>query len=221
MGMQAGLEQIPTEQLKGFIEKPRTAYQYYLDDLNDELASALPEALRRMAEAASNPELPPETKVRTAEGMKQFQAMLSALQPSSEKPRIPSASKRKKFSLEKDWHVLHYALNGTAEAGEGWLSQAVLGGKEFPDHENVMGYGPLRYLVAEEVSSVASALSAVDPNSLLTKLNRDDAESKRIYLARTLTDLNDWSYLPELFVTFRAFYADATESRNGMILSIS
>lgn len=48
-------------------------------------------------------------------------------------PQQPQAVK-KEFSLGKAWHVLHYALNGTATGGDAPL---VFGDKEFPEMEDV------------------------------------------------------------------------------------
>lgn len=124
------------------------------------------------------------------------------------------------FSLEKDWHVLHYALNGTTTGGEGALANAVLGGQEIPDVDRVMDYGPLRYLEPEQVRSVADALTAVDPAQLLSRLDQKDAAAKQIYLYHTLGDLADWSYLPQLFEDFRGFYGSAAHEGSAMLLAI-
>jgi hypothetical protein len=59
----------------------------------------------------------------------------------------------------------------------------------------------------------------VNPAELASKLDREDAESKLIYLARTLPE--GWEYLPDLFRSFRAFYEDAARNGNAMLLDIS
>lgn len=107
--------------------------------------------------------------------MEQYRALLKTL--GGPNPEAPAAavSERKTFSLQKDWHVLHHALNGTHDGGETILGQAVLGGKDIPDNNQVMGYGPLRYLEPQQVKKVAEALADVDPQRLLSKLNRRDA----------------------------------------------
>jgi hypothetical protein len=41
-------------------------------------------------------------------------------------------------------------------------------------------------------------LQNIEPKSLLSKLNYEDAKKKRIYLDHTLNDLGNWTHLPEL-----------------------
>jgi Domain of unknown function (DUF1877) len=216
MGMETTLEQITPQQLADFIERPKKAYDYWLAESLDnpnlepfleQLAARtnnLPPGFREQVEAVTGRL---HAKMQERRGL---QLMKKEAEPQPE---------RKRFSLEKNWHVLHYALNGTAEGGEGPLADAVLGGEHIPDEEGVSDFGGLRYLSPRRVVSVARALAEVDPNQLLSKLDRGDAEKKRIYLSHTLPD--GWDYLPELFLDFRAFYEDAARSGNAMLLSIS
>jgi len=217
MGMQFYLEQITPEQVAEFNENPAAAYEYHGSGADDEAA----DALEQMAAMGAREDIPPEHKARIEEARVQFQALLAAFGRPARKGPVLVVPERRKFSLQKDWHVLHYALNGTNEGGTGSLADAILGGKVIPDHDHVMGYGPLRCLDARQVKAVAEALAEVDPQGLLAKLDMKDAEAKKIYLAHTLDDLDDWSYLPDLFKDFRAFYADAAERGNGMLLSIT
>ena len=217
MGMQFYLEQITPAQVNEFTENPDAAYEYYMEDM-DHIAV---DALEEMASMAVREDIPPEHRARAAEAHAQFQSLLASFgRPARKGPSLVTV-KRRKFSLQKDWHVLHYALNGTHEGGEAGLGEAILGGKPLPDHGQVMGYGPLRCLEPEQVKAVAQALANVGPQGLISKLDRRDAEAKQIYLAHTLDDLNDWSYLPDLFKNFRAFYDDAASRGNGMLLSLS
>jgi hypothetical protein len=166
--------------------------------------------------------LPPEFRseikcaaTQTATGIDQDRQTKSvALQAGESKPP------RNVFSLDKDWHIFHYVLNGTAHGGDGPLADAVLGGREIPDVEGVMGYGPLRYLEPNQVQSVADALAGVNPTRLLSKLDLRDAQAKKIYLSHTLSNLTDWSHFPGLFEEFRAFYGDAARQGNAMLFSI-
>ena len=80
--------------------------------------------------------------------------------------------------------------------------------------------GALRYLTPMEVRDIAAALANVEASGLLSKLDFAAAQNKKIYLAHTLDDLDGWSYLPEVFVNFRNFYAEAAGAGRGMLLSI-
>ena len=55
---------------------------------------------------------------------------------------------------------------------------------------------------------------------LLSRIDYGDAQAKKIYLSHTLNNLRDWEYLPELFINFRNFYADASRNNKVMLLSI-
>jgi hypothetical protein len=131
----------------------------------------------------------------------------------------PLQEEKKQFSLDKDWHVLHYALNGTAEGGHAPLGFVVFGDKALPEMDDV-DYGPARYLTPEQVRQVSAALQNIEPESLLSKLDYEDAKKKRIYLDHTLNDLRNWARLPGLFAALRRFYLDAADHGNGMIMKI-
>jgi hypothetical protein len=218
MGMVATLEQITPEQLEEFIQQPTKAYDFRFGDMLDnpelepflallsEQMKTLPPAFRQEAQRVASQLA---SKMQTRKGLHLV----------SDRPAAPTNPARKQFSLEKDWHVLHYVLNGTTEGGEGPLADAILGGQEIPDVEGMMGYGPMRYLDPHQVVAVAKAFADVRPAELLSRFDRDDAESKQIYLSHTLPD--GWDYLPDLFLRFRAFYSDAALSGSAMLLDIS
>ncbi len=218
MGMQAEFEQIPPSELREGVASPQDFYRNLIADREASLELALPMIMERLEEARAN--MPPPTQANLAETLKQYQALVKEIQSHPVIRTNEAKGERKKFSLEKDWHVLHYGLNGTVSGGDGPLAQAILGGTEIPDHDHVMGYGPVRYLESQQVKEVAEALATVEPQSVLSKLYEQDATSKQVYLANTLDDLPSWSYLPELFIQFRDFYADAAQHGHGMLLLI-
>jgi hypothetical protein len=243
MGMQANFDQVTSEQLSAFIRDPGSAYDFHRSLLNRDMAWLFPQAMQQDAASVISralqqqiealppeirarfeqaiEEMTPEAKARLEQNRKEVQEAMSEifrLQAAQRPDAVPP--EHKSFSLQKDWHVLHYALNGTTEAGEGPLGEAILGGKEIPDLKGVKDYGPLRYLDPPQVKDVAKALAGVDPQSLLARLDAKDAKAKQIYLAHTLKKPAEWSYLPELFEQFRDFYADAARSGNGMLLAI-
>jgi hypothetical protein len=88
---------------------------------------------------------------------------------------------RKQLSLEKDWHFLHYMLNGTVEGGTAPLSQVVLGGTEIANPDGLRDYDTLRYLKPDQVNEVAVALTQVDAKKLADAFDPEDAVKKRIY----------------------------------------
>jgi hypothetical protein len=224
MGMEFKIEQITPQQLADFIQNPSSAYEYVLAESFEN--PAVGEFLKMIA--VQRQSLTAEQKANIARLASLLPAMsaengggLQLLKKKLTNPKRNNSktqSEHKQLFLEKHWHVLHYALNGTAEGGEGPVADAVLGLREIPDHEGVMGYGPLRYLTSEEVRAVAKVLDAVSPKQLLSRLDKQDAEKKRIYLAHTFDHPEEWEYLPELFVRFRDFYRDASMQGNAMLM---
>lgn len=220
MGMEAVLVQITDDQLQEFQQNPRLAYKYVTGDPGEGDELERMEAIARATfDRMKIPEHMREVMREAVE--KQLQGMTAHKMKGPEliRPKPAPEAEKLQFSLHKDWHVLHYALNGTAEGGNGPLRFAVFGDQEFSGMDGV-DYGPARYLTPEQVKGVSAALQQVDPSSLLSKLSYEDARKKRIYLDHTLDDLSNWSYLPEFFVEFRNFYSDAAERGNGMIMKI-
>lgn len=216
MGMEAVLVQATPAQLREFQEDPRLAYQYVTGDPGGEDKLARIEAMTRAS--FDRMEIPPQVRQAVEN---HFRSLAAKAAKRGEMPLKPQQTQQEKrqFSLNKDWHVLHYALNGTAEGGDPPLAFAIFCDKEFPEMDGV-DYGPARYLTPEQVQRVSASLQAIEPSTLLSRLNYEDAKKKRIYLDHTLKDPGNWSYLPELFVEFQKFYSDAAERGNGMVMKI-
>src|SRR5215831_19469945 len=107
MGMRGVLVQVSPGKLAEFIADSRIAYQ--------QVDAAIIQSLKEKPGKAQDARAGRSPKSRPVKGK-------AALQ-----------EKWKIFSMEKDWHTLHYLLNGTAQGGEGPLADTVLGGKEIPD----------------------------------------------------------------------------------------
>ena len=226
MGMVAKFHQVSPQQLSEFRRHPSSAYDYTMSPFYDDPA-AVEQAEKMLEELRTQTAgFPPAVRGqvdRVAGLLRRKSSAGKGPQLVSSKPKLDAT--RKDFSLEKDWHVLHYSLNATHDGGARPLADAILGGQEIPDVEGVNSFGAgssdaLRYLTAPEVRNVAAALREVEPSQLPSKLDVEHAQEKRIYLAHTLENLSDWEYLPELFGSFRDFYSDAANSGNAMLLSI-
>ena len=226
MGMVAKFYQVTPQQLAEFLRQPASAYNYTLSPFLEDPAF-VERAESVLAELRiKTGGFPPGVQAQVERVAAQLRSKSQPSKgPQLVRPKPEPESERRIFSLEKDWHVLHYALNGTHDDGTGPLADAILGGREIPDIEGVTSFGtassdPLRYLDSAEVSSIAAALIEVDPSQLLSKLDFADAQKKKIYLWHTLDDMANWEYLPDLFGTFRDFYSEAAHSGNCMLLSI-
>jgi hypothetical protein len=211
MGMCASLEQVTPQQLKQLIAHTEKMTQ---------ILETIEKMRKKTAKAGTSAEARRTLKKSARDAYSKCQQAIEEL-PFGALPTDESERSRKQFRLEKDWHVLHYAMNGTAKAAKGPLGQAVLGGKGITALIGIMSTGPLRYLEPKEVKAIAKALAKIDPDQLLPKLDTEDAEAKHIYLAETLEDLSGWSYFPKFFRQFRSFYTDAARNGNAMLLSIT
>jgi hypothetical protein len=122
--------------------------------------------------------------------------------------------------LDKAWHGLHYLLTGKAEGGPEPESLAVFGGLEFGPE---VGYGPARYLTAEQVSRVAQTLATLTPETLAARFNPKDMENKDIYPdAIWVRDGQEaLDYVLEGHQQLQVFYRDAAARGDAVIQWLS
>ncbi len=120
------------------------------------------------------------------------------------------------IDLDKSWHGIHYLLTGSADGGAEPLFSVVIGGEEFgPD----VGYGPARFLTAEQVRSVAAALSGTSSEALSQRFNPKDMEDKQIYpdVIWVRDGQAALDYLLENYEQLRAFYQGAAARGDAVI----
>ena len=123
------------------------------------------------------------------------------------------------LDLDKSWHGMHYLLTGTAwEVDEG-AGAAILGGDEIGEDG---GYGPARLLQPEAVRAVATALDAVDDETLRARFNPTMMMSAGIYPEIWTDDpeiLDD--YLMAYLDALRQFYRTAATHGQAVLLAIT
>jgi hypothetical protein len=158
MGIRGSLVEISPEQLSGLVANPRMAYRH--------VAAAIEKHESEMLRKSN-----PNAKKVASPGLQLVKGKTSS-EPQEE---------LKVFSLEKDWHIFHYVLNGTAKGGDGPLADIVLGGNEIPHIDHISEYGPMRYLIPPQVKAIAEALAHVDCTKLAAKFDSEDAAAKGIY----------------------------------------
>lgn len=116
--------------------------------------------------------------------------------------------------LHKSWHCLHYLLTGKSwEPVDSTLGKAIMGGEEVPDRQGVMGYGPVRFLAAEEVREVAKALAAFPIDERLGAFDPEEAEKAKVYVPG-----HEAEELKVYFDLLRDFYGEAANGKRAMLL---
>lgn len=124
------------------------------------------------------------------------------------------------IDLDKAWHGIHYLLTGQANGGPEPQSLAVFGGEEFGPE---IGYGPARFLTAEQVRGVAEVLAELSPEILTQRFNPKDMESKQIYpeviWVRDGEEALD--YVLDSYQQLQVFYRDAASRGEAVIQWLS
>ena len=118
------------------------------------------------------------------------------------------------LSLEKSWHGIHYLLTGVAGGGRPPLSWAVLGDREIPEPERLMGHGPAHVLTAQQVSSVSKAVAKLNKEKFLRKFDSKAMKAARVY---GVSGAEDREYLWTYFQKLKAFYSQAAQQNNGVL----
>lgn len=122
------------------------------------------------------------------------------------------------LDLEKDWHGIHFLLNGdpwkiTSKAG-----LAILGGAEFGDD---LGYGKAKYLSPDEVRSISKSLEKLPSDYMASKFSIDALEKADIYPNVWRRDGPDGlKGLESQFEQLKDFYSNAAKEGLGIVIAI-
>ena len=121
------------------------------------------------------------------------------------------------LDLDKGWHGIHWLLTGSAEPTAAPVSDAVCGGEEVGED---LGYGPPRLLSAEGVRSVATALGAIDVESLHARMDPAAMAYAQIYPAIWDEDDIFDQYLAPSLTKLREFYVAAAAAGEVVIQTL-
>lgn len=122
----------------------------------------------------------------------------------------------KQLDVDKSWHGIHFLLTGSAWEGKPPLSLAVLGGTEIGDDN---GYGPTRYLTANEVKTVAAALKDITPAQLVQRQTPAQMKAAELYSSDGSRD--DMECIREHYGQLRKFYLAAADRGDAVLLDLS
>lgn len=118
------------------------------------------------------------------------------------------------MSVDKAWHGIHFLLTGDSWENDSPLAQVVMGGAGIGED---MGFGPARYLTAEEVEQIAAALQPIDADEFSSRYDPEAMESNGVY-AFNMEDADDEiDYFRGFYLELRDYYFDAAAKGNAML----
>jgi hypothetical protein len=124
--------------------------------------------------------------------------------------------------LDKAWHGLHFLLTGTAWEGSPPHCFLLMGGEEVEDVD--LGYGPARLLRPPAVRAFATALSALDEETLRSRFDPARMLEIDIYPAiwdRPVEQDDTLGYLLAHFAALRDFVGQASAAGRGLLVYLS
>lgn len=122
----------------------------------------------------------------------------------------------RRLDVDKAWHAIHYLLNGSAWEGELPRFNAVLGGEPIGDDD--LGYGPVRFLTADEVRDVADALEDVPVFVLLESFDPEALNEAEIYPEAWKGDDQERDYISGHYTELVGFFRTAARAGDAMLL---
>ena len=122
--------------------------------------------------------------------------------------------------LDKAWHAIHFTLTGSAWEGEEPLKNALFGGVEIGDD---IGYGAARYLIPEQVKSVATALDSITEDDFAQNFDSHALAAAEIY--PTIWDREDASesleFVQPYYSALRSFYRKASNRGDAVLVYLN
>ncbi len=120
--------------------------------------------------------------------------------------------------VDKSWQTIHYLLSGEAWGGSSVEAQAIMGGTEIgPD----LGYGPARYLTAEQVKQIASALNNISQDDLSKRFDPETMATAGLYAFDIEYAQDELEMANDYFDELKRFYQTTADENNAMLLVIT
>lgn len=224
MGMEGMLRQVSEFELASYKKNPE---KFYADLTGSYDLASLGQMQSQLMEVQKSP-LGQRVRQRALSGLPPLPEDVAELQRQmhaamSENPEaqaqieshLPGPSKDgRRLCLHKSWHCLHFVLTGKAwDPADPPLGNAIMGGTELPDRRRVMGYGPARYLIPNEVREIASALASFPAGDKIAAFDSEFAETQKVYVPG-----HEKEELTQYFGWLKNFYEIAASSGNAVVL---
>jgi hypothetical protein len=122
-----------------------------------------------------------------------------------------------RLEISKDWHVLYYLFNGSAEIAEEHREGYPLHNVIFGGHSTSVatGYGAVRYFDRLLVTEIAAALASLKKSQIYERFVPEEFQRLRIYAAPIE---GDREIIVDLFVRMLAFFRQAEEAKEYVIV---
>ncbi len=120
--------------------------------------------------------------------------------------------------IDKAWQGIHFLLAGDPWQGEGPLGQVVLGGTELGED---LGYGPARYLTADQVKEVAQAIQPIDRDELSSRFEPQAMAEADIYSFHLEDAEDDLNYYLTYYDELKRYYTAAAANGQAMLLFLA
>jgi hypothetical protein len=124
-----------------------------------------------------------------------------------------------RLELQKAWHAIHYALNGSRLGGDAPLNFLVSEGT--PVGEIDVGYGPARIFTSEQVRRLASELILIAPEEVGRRVDLQRFDAEGIYPGNWQSNGYDANYVVDNYRNMRDLVARAASQGLGLILYIN
>jgi hypothetical protein len=121
--------------------------------------------------------------------------------------------------IDKAWHAIHYALNGSRLGGDEPLNFLVSEGT--PVGEVDVGYGPARVLTSQQVRALAAALATVAPDDLGKRVDMKTLDDEIIYPGGWQRNGFDVDYVVSKYSAMRSLIEQLAERGEGLVLYIN
>ena len=129
------------------------------------------------------------------------------------------AATRERLDLDRSWHAIHFALNGSRLGGQEPLN--FLASEGIPVGDVDVGFGPARVLRATQVRALSAALEGVEPEALRARVDVQQLDEMQIYPGTWQRDGLDVEYVVRHYRALRALVTRLARDGLGLILYVN
>ncbi|MGG3800170.1 YfbM family protein [Metabacillus fastidiosus] len=122
--------------------------------------------------------------------------------------------------IDKAWHGIYFLLTGEKNSEDFLntsLGEVVLGGTAIG---NDLGYGPLRYLEADEAAEIFHALKHITVDDFSERFNAEQLNEQDIYPMYDEWTEDDKDYLLENYEELFQYFKEAVNNKEAILLLI-